>query len=107
MQRLYAILATTIPHKEPMSALLPHNMDPWPDGYRSLADSKKPIDLVETSKHLGQTFNPMVANVRSISSPPRSSRAGGELQLQLYRYLIVSGGNPWHDLRYLWWSCYS
>ena len=28
MHRLDTILATPIPHKEPLSALLPHNMDP-------------------------------------------------------------------------------
>ena len=77
MQRLDTILATPVPHKEPMSALLPRNTDPWPDGYRSLADSMKPIDPVETSKHLGQTFDPTVANVRFVSSPARSSRDGG------------------------------
>ena len=78
MQRLDTILATPIPHKEPMSALLPHNTDPWRDDYHSLADSMKPIDPVETSHHPGQTFDPTVANVRSVSSPHRSSRVGGK-----------------------------
>ena len=81
MQRLDTILATPIPHKEPMSALLPRNIDPWPNGYHSMVDSMKPIDPVETSKHPGQTFDPTVANVMPVSSPPRSSRAGGNLQL--------------------------
>ena len=78
MQRLDTILATPVPPKEPMSALLPHNMDPWSDVYHSLADSMKPIDSVRTSKHPGQTFDPTVANVRSVSIPPRYSRAGGK-----------------------------
>ena len=38
----------------------------------------KPIDPVEAPPHPGQTFDPMVANVRSVSSPPRSSRVGGK-----------------------------
>ena len=59
-----------------MLALLPHNTDPWPAQCHSLADSMKPIDLVETSHNPGQTSDPTVANVRSVSSPPRSSRAG-------------------------------
>ena len=78
MQRLDTILATPIPHEEPMSAILPHKMDPWIDGYHSLVDSMKPIDPVETSQHPGQTSNPTVANIRSVSSPPRSSREGGQ-----------------------------
>ena len=61
-----------------MSALPLRNTDPWPDGYRSLANSMKPIDHVETSHHPGQTFDPTVANARSVSSPPRSYRAGGQ-----------------------------
>ena len=77
MQRLDAILATLIPHKEPMSALLPRNIDPWLAEYRSLSDSLKPINPVDTSHHPCQTFDPMVANVRFVSSPARSSRDGG------------------------------
>ena len=52
MHRLDTILATPIPHKEPMSALLPHNMNPWLAGYRSLTDSMKPINHVDSPVHL-------------------------------------------------------
>ena len=76
MQRLDTILATPIPHREPMSALLPRNTDPWPNGYRSLADSMKHIDLVETSKHPRQTSDPTVANVSYVFSSRRSSKTG-------------------------------
>ena len=94
MQRLDDILVTPIPHKETMSSLLPRNTDPWPDGYHSLADSMKPIDLVETSQHPGQTFEPTVANVRSVSSPPRSSRAGGKPSTPIVSVPYSVGGKP-------------
>ena len=94
MQRLDDILATPIPHKEPMPALLPRNMDHWPGEYHSLADSIKPIDPVETSKHPGQTSDPTVANVRSVSSPPRSSRARGKPSTLVVLVPYSSGGNP-------------
>ena len=78
VQILDTILATPIPHKEPMSAPLPRSTNPWPVEYHLLTDSMKPIYPVETSHHPCQTSDPMVANVRSISSPPRSSRARGK-----------------------------
>ena len=94
MQRLDTILATLIPHKEPISSLLPCNTDPWTDEYCSLADSMKPIDPIETSHHPGQTSNPTVANVRSISSPPRSSRAGGKPSTLVVSVPYSVGGKP-------------
>ena len=94
MQILDTILATPIPHKEPMSALLPHNTDPWPNRYHSLVDSMKPIDPVETSKHPGQTSDPTVANVRSVSSPPRSSRDGGESSNPVVSVTYSARGQP-------------
>ena len=94
MQRLDDILVTPIPHKEPMLALLPHNRNPWPDGYRSLDDSMKPIDPVETPPHLGQTFNPTVANVCSVSSPPGSSRAGVKPSNPFVSVPYSVGGKP-------------
>ena len=94
MQRLDTILATPIPHKEPMSNILPHNTDPWPAGYHSLADSMKPIDPVETSHHPGQTSDPTVANVRFVSSPPRSSRPGGKRSTPVVSVPYSVGGKP-------------
>ena len=75
-----------------MSALLPCNTDPWPDEYCSLADSMKPIDPVETSKHPGQTSDPTIANVRSVSSPSRSSRAGGKPSTPVVSVPYGAGG---------------
>ena len=92
MQKLDTILATPIPHKESMSALLPHNTDPWPAKYHSLSDSMKPIDHVETSHHPGQTYDPTVLNVRSVSSPPRSSMAGGKPSTPVVSVPYGAGG---------------
>ena len=94
MQRLDTILETPIPHKEPMSAFLPRNTNPWPERYRSLADSMKPIDPVETSKRLGQTFDPPIANVRSISSPPRYFRDGGKPSTLVVSVPYSAKGKP-------------
>ena len=101
MQILDTVLATLIPHKEPMSSLIPHNMDPCLDGYHSLADSTKPIDLVETSKHPSQTSDPMVANVMYVSSPPRSSRAGGKSSNPVVLLPYSGGGKPQACVRFL------
>ena len=84
-----------------MSALLPRNTNPWPDGYHSLADSMKPIDPLETSKHPGQTFNLQLQMLGLFLVLLGILGLGGNLQLQLYQYLIVSGRNPQHDLHYL------
>ena len=94
MQSLDTILATPIPHKEPMSALLPHNRDPWTARYCSLANSMKPINPVETSKQPGQTSDPTVANVRYVSSPPRSSRARGKPSTPIISVPYSVGGKP-------------
>ena len=61
----------------------------------------KPIDLVETSKHPVETSDPTVANVRSVSSPPRSSRPGEQPSTPVVSVPYSSGGNPQHDLCYL------
>ena len=53
-------------------------MDSWPVGYHSLANSLIPIDPVEPLHHPDQNFDPTVANVRCVSSPPMSSMAGGK-----------------------------
>ena len=94
MQRLDTILANPIPHKDLVLALLPRNTDPWLAGYRSLTDSMKPINHVDTSHHPGQTSDPMVANVRFVSSPPRSSRDGGQLSTSVVLVPYNARGKP-------------
>ena len=79
MQRLDTILATPIPHKEPVSALLPRNTDPWPlakikpssDGHPTYGDS---------SCNPSQTSNsaPAVLSSRFVSSDPILSMARGK-----------------------------
>ena len=78
MHRLDTILATPVPHKELVSVILPCNMDPWPARYHSLADSMKPIEPIETSHHPGQTYDPIVSNVRYVPIPPMTSMDGGK-----------------------------
>ena len=79
MHRLHTILATPIPHKEPLSALLPCNTNPWP-----LAEIKPSSDghptYGETSRNLGQTSNSTHATLssRSVSTHPILSMAGGK-----------------------------
>ena len=61
----------------PGSTVFPCNVDPWPTGYRSLADSMKPIepilDHVVTPYNPSQTTKPTTSHVTSIPNPPRSS----------------------------------
>ena len=80
-------MATPIPHKKPMSALLPHFFDPWPSGYHSLSKNLAPIDDVPrrgmSPQNPGQTSNPTVLNIRYVSSPPITSVAGGKSSAQM------------------------
>ena len=69
MQRLDTILATPIPRKEPFSALLPCNTNPWPlDEIKPSSDGH--LAYGETSRNPGQTSNfaPVVLSSRSVSS---------------------------------------
>ena len=75
------VLATPIPHKEPMSALLTHLKNPWPNGYIALSDDAPPHGL--SPRNPGQTSNPTVLNSRSISSPALTSVAGGKSSAQM------------------------
>ena len=59
-----------------------------------MTDSMKPIDPVETSHHPGQTSYTTVANVRSVSSPPRSSRAGGKPSTPVVLVPYSAEGQP-------------
>ena len=79
MQRLDTILATPIPHKEPLSALIPCNNDPWPLSEIKHSSDGHPI-YGETSCNPGQASNsaPTTLNSRSISSHPIISMAGGK-----------------------------
>ena len=79
MQRLDTILATPIPHKEPLSALLPRNTNPWPLVEIKPSSDGHPV-YGETSHNLGQTSNssPTTLSSRSISSHPILSMAGGK-----------------------------
>ena len=55
-------------------------MDPWHVGYRSLADSMKPIepflDRNVTPHNPGQTTNPTTSHIMSVPNPPGSSALG-------------------------------
>ena len=77
---------TPIPHKVPMSSLLPHPSNPWPSGYSPLPETLTPVDDVPpcgmSPRMPGQTSNPIVVNQRSTSSPPIPSATGGNPQLK-------------------------
>ena len=94
MQRLDTILATLVPHKEPILALLPPIMAPWPADYHSLDDSLRPIDPIEPLHHLDQTFNPTVSNVRSVSSPPMTFVARGQPSIPVISVPSNAMGKP-------------
>ena len=80
-------MATPVPHKEPMSSLLLHLLDPWPSGYSPLAETLDPIDdvlpLGMSPCNPGQTSNTTVLNPRSISSPPITSAIGEQSSAQM------------------------
>ena len=84
MQRLDTILATPMPHKEPVSSLLPCNIDPWPVAKIKPSSDGHPT-YGETSRNPGQTSNSTLAvlSSRSISSHPILSMARGEPSVPL------------------------
>ena len=86
-ERMERVMATPIPHKEPMSALLPCLSNPWNSGYRSLFETLDPIDDVPprgmSPHNPGQTSNPKFLNPRSVSSPPITSLAWGKSSSQM------------------------
>ena len=86
------VLATYVPHKETMSALLPRLTDPWPSGYSPLYDDAPPRGL--SPRNPGQTSNPTVLNSRSVASPPAPSIAGGESSAQVVFVPSNTGGKP-------------
>ena len=92
------IIPSPVPKKEPMSALLPCLLDPWPSGYSSLAETLAPIDDVPprgmSSHNPGQTSNRTVLNLRSVASPPITSVARGQSSAQMVSVHSNAGGKP-------------
>ena len=97
-ERMDRVLDTPIPHKEPMSALLPRLSDAWPSGYSPLAENFAPIDDVPPRgmypRNPGQTSNPTVVNPRFVSSPPINFVAGGKSSAQMVVVHSNTGGKP-------------
>ena len=89
---------TLVPHKEPMSALLPRLSYPWPSGYLTLAETLAPIDDLPshgvTSHNPGQTSNPTFLNTRSIFIPPIPFVAGGKSLAQMVSVHSNARGKP-------------
>ena len=79
MKILDTILATPIPHKELLSALLPRNTDPWTLNEIKPSSDGHPV-YGENSRNPGQTFNsaPIALSSSSISSHPILSMTGGK-----------------------------
>ena len=79
MQRSDRVLATSAPHTETISTILPLNTNPWHmDEIRASTDGHPTYG--ETSCNPGQTSNPtpVVLNSRSVSSHPILSMAKGQ-----------------------------
>ena len=75
-ERMGMVMATPIPHKEPMSSLLPHLTNPWPARYNPLFYDAPSRGL--SPRDPGQTSNPTFLNPRYVASPPAPSIVGGE-----------------------------
>ena len=86
------VLATPVPHKESMSAILPHLIDPWPIGYNPLSDDAPSRGLSPCD--LGQTSTPTVLNPRFVASPPIPSIAGCKSSSQVVSITSNDGGKP-------------
>ena len=82
----------------PRSVVFPRNLDPWPVGYRSLADSMKPIEPIldrnVTPHNPGQTTNPTTSHIMYVPNPPGSSAPGNNIQFLFHQHLLMPGGNP-------------
>ena len=85
-------MATPLPHKEPMSTLLPCLSNPWPSGYSPLVDE---VPSRGMSPHdPGQTSNPIVLNPSCVDSPPIPSIAWGKSSSQMVSIHSNAGGKP-------------
>ena len=71
----------------PRLAVFPRNADPWPMGYRSLADSMKPIepiiDHTMTAHNLCQTTNPTTSHIIFFPNPHGSSAPGEQYSIHV------------------------
>ena len=82
----------------PCSAVFRHIPDPWPMGYRSLADSMKPIepilDRAMNLHNLGQTTNPTTSHIMFVPNPPGSSAPRGQHSILVSSIPSSAGGQP-------------
>jgi len=76
-----------------------------PVGYRSLADSMRPIEPIidrPLTTHIpGQISTPLTSYVMSVPNPPRSFASGAQPSIPVSSVPLNAGGNPKHDLCYL------
>ena len=93
-ERVERIIPSPVPHHETISARLPRLSDPWPDGYRSLAQIVGPIDEIPFQSNPGQNDNPTVSHPGSITRPPLPVLVGGESTNQLMSANYNSRGEP-------------
>ena len=67
-------------------------------GYRSLADSMKPIepilDRAMNLHNLGQTTNPTTSHIMSVPNPPGSSALGEQHSIHVSSIPSSVGGQP-------------
>ena len=96
--RVERIIPSPVPHKEPMSTLFPHILNPCPSGYRKISKTLDPIDDLPprgvTPHNPDQTSNPTISNPRYVSSPPIPSVARGKSSAQMVLVHSNVGGKP-------------
>ena len=82
----------------PRSAVFPRNIDPWPVGYNSLADSMKPIepilDRAVTLHKPSQTTNPTTSHIMSVPNPLEYSTRGEQHSIHVSSTPSIVGGQP-------------
>ena len=93
-ERVERIIPSPAPHHETISARLPRLSDPWPDGYRSLAQIVGPIDEIPFQGNLGQNDNPIVSHPGSVTRPPLPVMVAGESINQVMSAHCNTWGKP-------------
>ena len=81
-------------HHEAISARLPHLSDPWPEGYRSLAQVLGPIEEVPFQGNLGPNDNPTVSHLGPIATPSIPVMVGWESTNQVMSANSNAGEKP-------------
>ena len=95
MHMLDRVLAAPAPHSESISAILPHNMDPFHVAEIKSSTNGYPA-YGENSHNLGKTSNsaPAVLNSRYVSNHHVLSMIGGQPSIPVVYVPSNNGGKP-------------